>query len=745
MPTMKYDYDPYTGALITTTEEGVVITYGSGGKQISSKTASQVALESQIKSAGGTVNYNTEQQISSGLQSQVKTALKGEIPGTFKVETPEGTFNASSGITPEHLRGSAGSKLSLGYENIGGVETPIKRLFTSSKGETINAVPLKKVGNEWIWNTNYGNITATPERLQTEIERKMMVDRITEQGGQIMAKKIYVKQQSRTIPARAEFLLENPFKPTGYLIGSAILHGKGFASEGIRKYEREREDWLENILDTEDRTGLAFSGMINPVALVLGAKIIPGASSFLSKSSVGTGIGLGTGLGLTAIGTFETMEGIRLKDESKAGGGFLLASFGAGITKGMWEGGVVPEIKKFAPVKKIPTDSYTEIDIKSKDFLEDELITKGKGKSQMTSKLSDAEIKSEAEFIFRSKELEKDFTWTEEVGGVKRTLVEDSFFGAKKITELTKAQKFLGSDATVPFSEAGKDFFLSTSESRIEGGEMVEGARVSRKMLDEDGITVFFGKGATARTTDTSISVITDPFLSDVGSGGGTGTDIGLTFKPLTKFGTSLKASHEAFVESFLDTKIDSQINPILPGAKSKSKSKSDQDVMLNLEAISITESKSKTKTSQDQFLKLTPMIDTIGDAKIDRDNFLGSSSIQAFDTLSTLDRDQSSFLKTDIGIGKTPGITTGIDPFLEEPGIGSPGGILWPSWNLKDDFLISTKKGTGKRSFASTPSFIALEFGITGKMPKFLTGIEVRPLPKGTKIKKDKWLEIDF
>ena len=743
MPTMKYDYDPYTGALITTTEEGTVITYGSGGKQVSSKTASQVALESQIKSAGGTVTHNVEQQIAIGLQGQVRSALKGEIPETFKVATPEGLFNASSGITPEHLRGASGSRLQRGYENIDGVETPIKRTFTSSKGEKINAVPLKKVGNEWVWHTNYGNIRATPGRLQTEIERKMMVQQFTDQGKQIMAKKVYVKKESRTLPARAEFLLEHPFKPISYLIGSTILHGKPFAPEGLRKYEAEREAWIEDVIDTEDKTGLIFAGATEPVLTVLGAKFIPGVTSFLSRSAVGTGIGLGIGGGLTAIGTFETIKGINTLEESQVGRGFLLATLGAGITKGIWDAGVVPELEAFAPKRKIPTESFTEIDVKSKEYLDDQLITKGKGKAKIISKLKDSQIESEAEFLFRSKVPEKDFTWTEEVGGVKRTLVEDSFFGAKKVTELTSAQKFVGMDATMPLPEAGEDFFLSAGGSQTEGGKMVEGARVSRKMAQFDDITVFFGKGETATTTDTSLAIITDPFLSDpgVGSGAGSGADIGIKFEPLTKTGTSVKASHKAFVESFLEPKVDQNIVATIPGAVTKSK----QETVSDLEVTFLTEIKTGTKGKQDTFLQLAPIVDVVGEGKQKQDDFLGSASIQAFDTLSTLDQDQDTFLDLDTGFTGSPGLTPDADPFIE-PEKGVPFGIMWPDWNLEDDSFITPKKGSGKRKFASTPSFIAMEWDIRGKMPKFLSGIEVRPLPKGKKRRKiDPYLEVVF
>ena len=743
MPVMKYDYDPYTGALVTTTEEGIVVTYKKG-KQISSKTPSQVALEQQIISAGGTVTKTTEQQIALGLQEQVRSALKGETPGTFKVSTPEGSFRASSGITPEHLRGATGSQLKPGYKTVDGKEVPVNKKFTSSKGETINAVPIRKVGNEWIWHTSYGNVRATPERLQTELERKMMVSRITAEGQEIMAKKSYIRKESRTLTQRAEFLLEHPFKPSGYLIGSTILHGKPFALEGLRKYEKEREQWLETVIDTEDKTGLAFVGMVEPVSAVLGAKFIPGVTSFLSRSAVGTGIGLGVGAGLTTIGTIETVKGIGALEESQVGSGFLLATLGAGITKGIWEAGVVPELEVFAPKRKIPTESFTEIDVKSKKYLEatDETITGGKGKTKIISDIeAGRKIETEAEFFFDSRVPEKDFTWTEEVGGVKRTLIEDTFFGAKRVTELAPVKKFIGMDATVPFPEAGEDFFLSGSGAKIEGGEMVEGARVSRKMFQKDDVTVFFGKGESDVSVDTSLAIVTDPFLSDPGVGSGSGTDLQLSFKPLTKVDTSLRASHKGFVESFLEPKVDQNIAPIIPGTGTKTK----QETISDLEVSFLTEAKTGTEAKQEQFLQLSPIIEVVGDQRTDQDTFLGSASIQAFDTLSTLDQDQDSFLKLDTGARGTPGLFPEADPFIT-PEKGIPFGILWPDWELKEDSFLKPEKGSGKRKFASAPSFLAMEWDVRGKMPKFITGIGVRPLPKGKKRRKvDPFLEVVF
>ncbi|GAG29183.1 unnamed protein product, partial [marine sediment metagenome] len=67
------------------------------------------------------------------------------------------------------------------------------------------------------------------------------------------------------------------------------------------------------------------------------------------------------------------------------------------------------------------------------------------------------------------------------------------------------------------------------------------------------------------------------------------------------------------------------------------------------------------------------------------------------------------------------------------------PGVIIPPTPSPRKLFDPIKKKPKKKRkgairSFRYTPSFVALSFGIRGKKPKFITGLEVRPLPKKKK-----------
>ena len=737
---MTYSYDPYTGTLVTTDpESGVVITY-VGGKQVSSKTASQVALESQIKSAGATVTKEAEQQIIMGLQEQIKTALKGEEPGTFDVTTPEGTFKATSGITPEHLRGATGSVLGAGYKTVNGREVPVDRTFTTSSGKSFTASAKKQIGNEWIWQTPYGEVRATPGRLQTEIERLLTVQQLTAKGKEIMQKRVRVMKESRTLPARLEFLLEHPFEPTEYMIGSTILHGSPFAFEGLKKYEREREVWMEEILATKDRTGLAVSGMIEPVGLVLGAKFLPGITKGLGKSAIGTGIGIGVGTGLATIKSIETWRGLETGDELKVGSGVLGILLGAGITKAVWEAGVVPELEPFAPKRRLKTYSYTEAEIKSKEFIEDQLTAKGIGKGKIITPMEDMKIETEADFIFKSTVPEEDITFTTEVGGVRKKIIEDSFFGAKKVTEFAP-EKFIGIDVTIPAEELGVDFFISGSGTQIEGKEMVEGARLSKKIFQFEDVTGFLGKGVTDKTIDTGIGIVRDPFIGDVGVGGGR-TDLITEFKPtILKPSSLLRAEHERFITS-IDKSAESVISPILPSAKTKAKSEID----IKLDTIGITEIEAKTdqklKMQMIPSISLTGDLDIGGREKEDLRNIL--VNLQGLGSFEDVAQDQDQLLKLDQATISVPGLVPTATPFIEETGTGIPG-ILWPDWKLKDDTFLATPSKKVKRGYAYTPSLLAIEWGITGKMPGIITGFGVRPLPIGKRRKGKNPFELVF
>lgn len=96
--TISYDNK---GNMVTTTSEGIVTVRDSSTGSWTSYTPNQYALMNQLSSGGMTVNAGVIDQIAQGLQDQTKAILSGTEPKPFTIKAQEGTATVSPGpVTP---------------------------------------------------------------------------------------------------------------------------------------------------------------------------------------------------------------------------------------------------------------------------------------------------------------------------------------------------------------------------------------------------------------------------------------------------------------------------------------------------------------------------------------------------------------------------------------------------------------------------------------------------------------------
>jgi len=746
-----YFYDPYTSTLITASPEGNVLVQSPGGG--SSKTPAQVQLEKQIQGAGGTVTHDVSEQIAIGLQEQTKKALLGQQPESFEIVTSEFKAKATGGITPQALAGATGSVIKKGYTiTETGQIVPAAQKFKTSTGQEFIATPTgtAKTG-EFLWSTPYGEIRATPERLETEIERQMDVTAIGEQLKVQMMEKEMISKESRTLPARLEFALEHPTKGLEYMIGSEILYGNPLDIRGISKYEQEREAWMENILrtPTKDRWQLALGGMFEPVTMVAGAKalsVLPGLAgtgigakilSMPMAKEVLTGAGLGITTGLTAIGTIESVESYRAGEPGELGKGVLLAGAGALGTKFVWETGVEPALREFIIVRQTTKGfSVSKIQMRSDDYFE------GTGKALYDTKVSGDEVASKVDFGFIGKKVDDKFTVEIGYGDIESKAIERDLFMRRKFIELP-GQTFVSEQVTVPAPK--ENFFISGFETATKSveetmfKEKVVGLSISEKMFEDELKTVFKTAGKTKVQDFFSIDTVIDEtkMPTEFFGGGGVSSELIESGTPesmdiIKAVKKDVLGMHTKAVMEFVDKAAEPDLQiPFVSGlTKTDIKTETKKDVF-NI-SIPKTDVMQIETTKEKEFLAPSTGLEITGvfeEPKEEQDIFnvsltgVGTAQSQRQSELQLTETLQMTDLTTDFGFAPPHADIT----FEPEPTLVPPLGGGWDFGFAEEPFRKG--KGGGGRGFLDAPSWIALELNIHGKMPKHLTGLEIRPL----------------
>lgn len=758
-----YFYDPYTSTLITASPEGNVLVQSPGGG--SSKTPAQVQLEKQIQGAGGNVTHDVSEQLALGLQQQTREALAGKQPESFEIVTSEFKAKATGGITPQALAGATGSVIKKGYTMTEtGQIVPAAQKFKTSTGQEFTATPTGSAATGgFIWSTPYGEIRATPERLETEIERKMFGIELGKQLDVQMMEREMISKESRTLPARLEFALEHPTAGLRYMIGSEILYGNPLDIRGISKYEKEREVWMESLMRTppEDRWKFALAGMFEPVTMVAGGKaleILPGLAgtgigtkilSMPMAKEVLTGAGLGITTGLTAIGTIESVERYRAGDPGGLGGAVLLATAGALGTKFVWETGVEPALREFIIVRQTTKGfSVSKIQMRS----EDEFA--GTGKALYDTKVSGDEVASKVDFRFIGKKVDEKTVVEIGYGDIESKAVEKDLFMRQKFIELP-GQKFVTGDVTV--QAPNERFFISGFETATKSveqtmfNEKVVGLSVSEKMFENELKTVFRTAGKTKVADFFSIDTVIDETklpTSFIGGGGvsseliESGTPGSMDIIKAVK--KDVLGMHTKAVMEFVDKAAEPDLQIPFVSGLTKIETETKQDVFnVNLPKTDITQIET---TKEKEFLAPSTGLEITGvfeEPKETQDVFnisftgVGTAQSQRQSDLQLTETLQLTDLSTDFGFAP-PHADIEI---VEEPPL-IPGGGL--DFGFAEEPFKRGKRGGG-RGFVNVPSWIALELDIHGKMPEHLTGLEIRPLPGKKHKSRNDDLRIDF
>jgi hypothetical protein len=782
--TQQYFYDPYSGTLIVASPEGIVLTQ-IGGQTVSSKTPAQVQLEKQIQGAGGTVTHDVSEQIAVGLQEQTKTALIGQQPESFEIITSEFKAKATGGITSEYMRGATGSILKAGYENVDGLEVPASQKFKTTTGQEFTATPTGSSAlGGFLWETPYGEIRATPETLEKEIERQMDVTAITEQSMQRMKDIELVEKESRTLPARLEFALEHPTKGLEYMIGSEILYKNPLDIRGMEKYEKERELWMESYMRTppgefdftkpgwivkalNTRSGkFALTGMSEPIMMVAGGKalsMIPG----LAETKIGTkilslpfakqvliGAGLGITTGTLTIGTIESVKGYRTGEPGTLGRGVMLAIAGALGTKFVWETGVVPELKEFIIVRQTTKGfSVSKIEMRSDDAFA------GTGKAVYDTKISGDEIVTKTDFLFAGKKVNDKLTIEIGYGEMESKAVEkDLLYGSWKTNLIDlPGQTFVAEDisAALPndrFTLSGWETATKSVEKTM-FNEKVVGLSISEKMFEDEFKTIFKTAGKTRIQDIFSIDTVIDetkiPF--EFFGGGGTSSELIESGTPgsldiIKAVQKDIMGMHtRAALEFEFNKAAEPDLNILIPGlTKTDIRTETKED-MFNI-SIPKTDVMQVEKTKEKEFIGASiglEITEVFEESKEEQDIFnvsftgVGTAQSQRQSDLELTETLQLTDLATDFGFAPPHA-----DIELEPGTTIIPGGG-WDFGFAEEPF--KKGKGGGGRGFIDVPSWVALELGIHGKMPKHLTGLEIRPITGKGRSNRDDELEIDF
>lgn len=728
--------------MIVASPEGIVLTYVHG-ELVSSKTPSQVQLESQISESTIQVTANTtthptitpevSEQIVLGLQQQTKQALTGEQPTPFSVITPEAIFQASSGITPNMMAGATGSIIPKGFEMEGGQIVPTSQTFKTSTGETFTATPTGSSAlGGFIWETPYGEVRAAPNQLQKEIGRTLSIQAMTPTLLADFEKNKLITERASRLETGMAYGLYHPFETARGLLSYAFpLFGETREEIQLELW-KQRRDWTAGMLEAGPVSGIGFESAKlggelflatagGPILGAVGSKV----PSILQPVLTGAGLGLTTGL--TAIGTIEAEKGIEEKSTQRFFGGTLLAGMGAMGTKAVWEAGVVPELEKAFPSKTLTIGkSVSNIEFKQED------LVGGEGAGIYDTKVRGKDVISKADFEFIGKNVDNKITFSIEGGKMESKLIEPGFLGlGKKVTDLDDVMFGTGAITTPAPRE---DFFVSMFKSVTPKTDEM-GIGISEKIFEGPSETIFRTFAETESGRLLSIDKIID-MTKPLGTfeSGGMGTifefDKGNIIKAVQK---DVLGMHGSLIENILIPSSESSLIPtIFPfvesGTKIETETKEDIFSIPRVKLEQITEEKSLEA--------ITPSITLIGVGSLLENLEKERLSIVPAEALAISSAQAERQLEPTMLKEITVTVTDVITPITLVP-IASiiPANI--PFFGLPDINLgfEEPRRRRGKsygRSFFYTPSFIALELNIRGVMPKFLTGFEIRPLLKG-------------
>lgn len=508
--TQQFSVDPVTGNVTMISPEGIQTTYSSSGQVVSSKTPSQVQLEQQITTSGGTITPQATEQIQTGLQQQTKVALAGQQPQPFEVTTPEATFQATSGITPSALAGATGSVIPEGYMmTAAGAIEPAPQTFIH-KGQEFTITPIEKSVRytpefqEYIWQTPYGRTSATVRQTQKGVESLLTAQDIGRQVVLERQKKAYIAEQARAPLQKAYYSITHPWEGFTAVIGGGILHitGQKDIIDSLRAVSEREYQWTRTMIEQpEMKPWLAAQDIFTLGSMVIGAKFIPaltsltGATTWSLGKSVATGIGIGGGLGITAIGTGEAYKGYISKDPIQLGGGVLAAMGGAALTKTAWGGFQSAFLADFPQYRSPPKPTFYLEGIKQQmnvyeDARSAKAVSEVKGRAEYPGPSG---FKRKVEFKFSPESVVKfnkrgGMAFYSETGGVqvKESLTGLSWLKARLTGEQTWQWK------SVPVNEFQRGIGVATTKGldfKVDWGSQRYDATTKKWLNDMFGTT----------------------------------------------------------------------------------------------------------------------------------------------------------------------------------------------------------------------------------------------------------------
>jgi hypothetical protein len=792
--------------MIVSSPEGIVLTY-VGGQLVSSKTPSQVQLESQIAgteipvtattTTHPTITPEVSEQIAEGLQTQSKQALAGEQPTPFKITTPEAIFQASSGITPNYLAGATGSIIPSGYyQTETGQIVPSSQTFKTSTGQEFTAIPVgSSAKGGFLWETPFGQVRAEPENLLRQIELKLsqevsqgVVNQAVQSalyGGPdtMITPEEYAMQEELKLDIKNIYESATPeikfaldiqplFSPRGMEYIATYLPGKDLL--GIKKLPGEivQEQMLESvtnenfvmqqtigslygsptgILGTSLLTGSLIGGTLElalPKALPF-LKEIPGlatAGSFLTQHPtlvLGTGIAITGGIEAWKLGTME-MAGV---PREKIIGSALaditsIYGFSKGLEITMAEGFPF----KYWGKEKVAPESIIEPDILS-------------GKSTFPSaQESPGELVREFKTGKYGFSIEYPGGWHTTTSAFGKEVTIGLGGGAKYdspglYVSPSVSPHFLRFDRSlVGYSRAGlgtggKALWINAEDViRIPGSVRAEGFEVMNQWLIEEAerTKFYISPAFELGTKIEKEAIITPTSLMERTSEGLFGFEKYSSFKgirfPIFEYELVGKGGEVASSLISKFTGLDKIFSYSEPYIKA--------DVVF-ASGLSLLESARSSLIPS-----ITPSIAPSVSSSIFQSIGSPGVSILSSITPSIIPSITPSIVPSfapsvipSIIPSVIPSIVPSIIPSIAPSIIPSLIPSLTPSivpsilpkmfaFSLPEinlGFEEPRRKGKSRsRSFFYTPSFIALSLGIFGKQPKFLTGLEVRPLLKG-------------
>lgn len=761
--------------LVTTTSEGIQVTTVSGNV-VSSKTPSQVSIESSFASQGVQVTPKIEDEIALGLQQQTKQALKGETPKSFTVDTGRGQATVSTNLTPNMLAGATGSMIPKGFIlNETGQLQPANQRFTTSQGIEFQATSTGQKGDrpgEYLYSTPFGEISSRPDQLQKNIQRQREATAHYDQYRLEMYRR---DVQRERIEQEKNKQINRVYYSVSHMLDapSALLGGIGFAltgrkgsdplhnlKEGLSEVGKNYDKWVTYQVQGGSKIPLAIqdsiflAGSVATVGVASSLSTAGSVATWSLKQSVLTGVAQGLGYGFTAIGTAEAIKGIKEGSAIRAGQGVIMASGGALTAKASWSGVQQALKKDFLSLNEPKVtavgnaQALQQYDPNTKEFVgrkESNFIAQADGKTYRGKSITDFNAKIENQMTkgFGSINtkitdnmddivIKKDIFLTKggQLGNDKTTIFSRTIYGPSE-----------GSNINIITDKAGRTlnqagFHLAFNELKNTNAlkQMTSLTKIETSFQGFPRTTIDISAGKNVMSGfRTDISTLIDKFDDVLISGSGS-TGSGLSSKINSLSGTATGLESQIFKQTIKDITINTPkivgVSPVFLNPKINTGSSQKQTTQSSFADLSV-----QKLNNININIKVPDFNVNMGNKNLQTPftNFgfgSGTSSLTGIGTSTSFKLDQIQMPKIDtISMGNISPINPTIDPVI--PDIRIPTGFGLPDfsfgWQSVTRRRRSSKKTRPKTSYK--PSFEALDRMLRGKRPKIITGLGLRPI----------------